>query len=72
MSKDYQPLPESYDEIVVEYVKTRAAIKLLQARKDAFHGYNDENDLRDLRAWSRRLAVAKNKHPDKPAQLKLL
>ena len=72
MSKDYQSLPESYDELCSEYQKTRAAIKLLQARKDAFHGYNDENDLRDLRAWSRRLAVAKNKHPDKPEQLKLL
>ena len=72
MSKDYQSLPESYDELVAEYQKARAAIKLLQARKDAFHGYNDESDLRDLRAWSRRLSVAKNKHPDKPTQMDLL
>ena len=72
MNKDYQPLPESYDELCSEYQKARAAIKLLKARKDTFHGYNDENDLRELRAWSRRLAVAKNRHPDKPVQLGLL
>jgi len=69
---EYDELPKTYEELSREYLKTRSAIRLLKQRVDTFHGLNDQNDLRALRAWSRRLAVARNRAPDKPEQMKLL
>lgn len=64
-------IPSNYQELSREYLLTRKLVKNLALRVKLYHHWSDEQALKEARAWSRRLAVARNKHPDREQQLRL-